>query len=241
MTLQYHMSSHDGTYTKEFEAKVTATYPEIVELEKTAFYPLGGGQPSDKGIMEWDNQKVEVIDVRKKNRIRHIVKGNIPDVGTTVKGTLDWNRRYSHMKMHTSQHLVSAVVNEIYKSDTVGNQIGEEKSRIDFKPLKLDKDQISEVEAKVNDYISEDLKVNISEELRSNLENNPDIRSSMSSGLWKMLPKSVTKLRVITIGDIDVCPCAGTHVKSLKEIGKVSFVKKDNKGSQKQRLTYVLD
>jgi len=241
MTLQYHMSSHDGTYTKEFEAKVTATYPEIVELEKTAFYPLGGGQPSDKGIMEWDNQKVEVIDVRKKNRIRHIVKGNIPDVGTTVKGTLDWNRRYSHMKMHTSQHLVSAVVNEIYKSDTVGNQIGEEKSRIDFKPLKLDKDQISEVEAKVNDYISEDLEVNISEELRSNLENNPDIRSSMSSGLWKMLPKSVTKLRVITIGDIDVCPCAGTHVKSLKEIGKVSFVKKDNKGSQKQRLTYVLD
>ena len=241
MTLQYHMSSHDGTYTKEFEAKVTATYPEIVELERTAFYPLGGGQPSDKGIMEWDNQKVEVIDVRKKNRIRHMVKGNIPDVGTTVKGTLDWNRRYSHMKMHTSQHLVSAVVNEIYKSDTVGNQIGEEKSRIDFKPLKLDKDQISEVEAKVNDYISEDLEVNISEELRSNLENNPDIRSSMSSGLWKMLPKSVTKLRVITIGDIDVCPCAGTHVKSLKEIGKVSFVKKDNKGSQKQRLTYVLD
>tara|TARA_B100001029_G_scaffold109928_1_gene90722 strand:- start:463 stop:1170 length:708 start_codon:yes stop_codon:yes gene_type:complete len=235
------MSSHDGTYTKEFEAKVTATYPEIVELEKTAFYPLGGGQPSDKGIMEWDNQKVEVVDVRKKNRIRHMVKGNIPDVGTTVKGTLDWNRRYSHMKMHTSQHLVSAVVNEIYKSDTVGNQIGEEKSRIDFKPLKLDKDQISEVEAKVNDYISEDLEVNISEELRSNLENNPDIRSSMSSGLWKMLPKSVTKLRVITIGDIDVCPCAGTHVKSLKEIGKVSFVKKDNKGSQKQRLTYVLD
>jgi len=241
MTLQYHMSSHDGTYTREFEAKVTATYPEIVELEKTAFYPLGGGQPSDKGIMEWDNQKVEVFDVRKKNRIRHMVKGNLPDVGTTVKGTLDWNRRYSHMKMHTSQHLVSAVVNEIYKSDTVGNQIGEEKSRIDFKPLKLDKDQISEVEAKVNDYISEDLEVNISEELRSNLENNPDIRSSMSSGLWKMLPKSVTKLRIVTIGDIDVCPCAGTHVKSLKEIGKVSFVKKDNKGSKKQRLTYVLD
>ena len=121
MTLQYHMSSHDGTYTREFEAKVTATYPEIVELEKTAFYPLGGGQPSDKGIMEWDNQKVEVFDVRKKNRIRHMVKGNIPDVGTTVKGTLDWNRRYSHMKMHTSQHLVSAVVNELYNSDTVGN------------------------------------------------------------------------------------------------------------------------
>jgi len=241
MTEQYHMSSHDGTYTKEFEAKVTATYPEIVELERTAFYPLGGGQPSDRGIIEWNNTKTEITDVRKKNRIRHMIKGDLPEVGSTVKGTLDWNRRYSHMRMHTSQHLVSAVVNELYTSDTVGNQIGEDKSRIDFKPLKLDKNQIDDVESKVNDYISEDLEVNISEELRSNLENNPEIRSSMSSGLWKMLPKSVTKLRVITIGDIDVCPCAGTHVMSLKEIGKVSFVKKDNKGSQKQRLTYVLD
>ena len=241
MTEQYHMSSHEGTYTKEFEAKVTATYPEIVELERTAFYPLGGGQPSDRGIIEWNNTKTEITDVRKKNRIRHMIKGDLPEVGSTVKGTLDWNRRYSHMRMHTSQHLVSAVVNELYTSDTVGNQIGEDKSRIDFKPLKLNKDQIDDVESKVNDYISEDLEVNISEELRSNLENNPEIRSSMSSGLWKMLPKSVTKLRVITIGDIDVCPCAGTHVMSLKEIGKVSFVKKDNKGSQKQRLTYVLD
>ena len=241
MTEQYHMSSHEGTYTKEFEAKVTATYPEIVELERTAFYPLGGGQPSDRGIIEWNNTKTEITDVRKKNRIRHMIKGDLPEEGSTVKGTLDWNRRYSHMRMHTSQHLVSAVVNELYTSDTVGNQIGEDKSRIDFKPLKLDKNQIDDVESKVNDYISEDLEVNISEELRSNLENNPEIRSSMSSGLWKMLPKSVTKLRVITIGDIDVCPCAGTHVMSLKEIGKVSFVKKDNKGSQKQRLTYVLD
>ena len=62
----------------------------------------------------------------------------------------------------------------------------------------------------------------------------------MSSGLWKMLPKSVTELRVITIGDIDVCPCAGTHVKSLNEIGEVAFVKRDNKGSEKLRLTYNL-
>ena len=75
---------------------------------------------------------------------------------------------------------------------------------------------------------------------RSDLEGNSEIRSSMSSGLWKLLPQSVKKLRVITIGDIDVCPCAGTHVRSLKEIGKVEFVKKDNKGAGKQRITYKL-
>ena len=234
------MNSHEGTYTKEFEAKVEATFPGIIELEKTAFYPLGGGQPADIGTISWSEGEANVTDVRKKNRIRHIVEGDLPEVGDLVNGNIDWSRRYSHMRMHTSQHLVSAVVNEVYGSDTVGNQIGQEKSRIDFKPLKINKNELNEIEDKVNDYISKDLEVTISEELRSNLENNPDIRSSMSSGLWKMLPKSVTQLRVITIGNIDVCPCAGTHVKSLKEIGNVSFIKRDNKGAEKLRLTYNL-
>ena len=234
------MNSHEGTYTKEFEAKVEATFPGIIELEKTAFYPLGGGQPADIGKISWNDGEATVTDVRKKNRIRHIVEGDLPEVGDLVNGNIDWSRRYSHMRMHTSQHLVSAVVNEVYGSDTVGNQIGQEKSRIDFKPLKINQSELNEIEDKVNDYISKDLEVTISEELRSNLENNPDIRSSMSSGLWKMLPKSVTQLRVITIGDIDVCPCAGTHVKSLKEIGNVSFIKRDNKGAEKLRLTYNL-
>ena len=240
MTEQYHMNSHEGTYTREFEAEVKATFPGIIELEKTAFYPLGGGQPADIGTISWSEGEASVKDVRKKNRIRHIIEGDLPEIGDMVNGNIDWSRRYSHMRMHTSQHLVSAVVNEIYGSDTVGNQIGQEKSRIDFKPLKINQSELNEIEDKVNDYISKDLEVTISEELRSNLENNPDIRSSMSSGLWKMLPKSVTQLRVITIGDIDVCPCAGTHVKSLKEIGNVSFIKRENKGAEKLRLTYNL-
>ena len=235
------MTSHEGTYRKEFSAKVEATFPGIVELNRTAFYHLGGGQPADTGELSWDQKKITVVDVRKKNRIRHIVEGDLPEVGTVVEGKLDWTRRYSHMRMHTSQHLVSAVVNESYGSDTVGNQIGKAKSRIDFKPLKLSVDQLNDLEDEVNTYIDKDLKVEISEKDRSELENNPDIRSSMSSGLWKMLPSSVKRLRVISIGDIDVCPCAGTHVRSLSEIGKVKFIKKDNKGAQKLRLTYELN
>ena len=235
------MASHEGTYRKEFSAKVEATFPGIVELNRTAFYHLGGGQPADTGVLSWDQNKITVVDVRKKNRIRHMVEGDLPEVGTEVEGKLDWTKRYSHMQMHTSQHLVSAVVNESYGSDTVGNQIGQAKSRIDFKPLKLSVDQLNDLEDEVNTYIDKDLKVEISEKDRSELENNPDIRSSMSSGLWKMLPSSVKRLRVISIGDIDVCPCAGTHVRSLSEIGKVKFIKKDNKGAQKLRLTYELN
>lgn len=235
------MDSHEGTYLKEFTAKVEATFPGIVELDRTAFYHLGGGQPADTGKLLWDQKEITVFDVRKKNRIRHMVDGDLPDVGTELEGKLDWTRRYSHMRMHTSQHLVSAVVNELYNSDTVGNQIGQVKSRIDFRPLKLSVDQLNNLEDEVNSYIDKDLKIDISEKNRSELENNSDIRSSMSSGLWKMLPSSVKRLRVISIGDIDVCPCAGTHVRSLSEIGRVNFIKKDNKGSQKLRLTYELN
>ena len=235
------MDSHEGTYTKKFTAKVEASFPGIVELDKTAFYHLGGGQPADNGKIVWDGGEAVVNDVRKKNRIRHFIDGDLPEVGTIVEGEIDWERRYSHMKMHTSQHLVSAVVNEIHGSDTVGNQIGGQKSRIDFKPLSVDQQQIDEIQSTVNDYISKNLKIKISEELRENLENNTEIRSSMSSGLWKMLPSSVKKLRVITIGDIDVCPCAGTHVKSLGEIGQVEFTNRKNKGSQKLRLSYKLN
>jgi len=240
MTLQYHMDSHDGTYKKEFQSKVTAVYPGIVELEETAFYHLGGGQPSDKGTLNWKDGESIVYDVRKKNRIRHMVEGDLPEVGDSVEGKLNWNRRYTHMRMHTSQHLVSAIVSDLYGSDTVGNQIGSDKSRIDFKPLKLNMNEIDDLIDLTNKYIAKDISVNISEANRSDLEGNPEIRSSMSSGLWKLLPKSVTRLRVISIGEIDVCPCAGTHVRSLKEIGKVEFVKRDNKGAGKQRLTYTL-
>ena len=240
MTLQYHMNSHDGTYKKEFQSKVTAVYPGIVELEETAFYHLGGGQPSDKGTLNWRDGESIVYDVRKKNRIRHMVEGDLPEVGDSVEGKLNWNRRYTHMRMHTSQHLVSAIVSDLYGSDTVGNQIGLDKSRIDFKPLKLNMNEIDDLIDLTNKYIAKDISVNISEANRSDLEGNPEIRSSMSSGLWKLLPKSVTRLRVISIGEIDVCPCAGTHVRSLKEIGKVEFVKRDNKGAGKQRLTYTL-
>ena len=235
------MDSHDGTYKKEFQSKVTAVFPGIVELEETAFYHLGGGQPSDKGTLSWKDGESIVYDVRKKNRIRHMIEGDLPDVGDSVEGKLNWDRRYTHMRMHTSQHLVSAIVSDLYDADTVGNQIGFDKSRIDFKPLKLSMNEIDDLIDLANEYIAKDINVKISEANRTDLEGNPEIRSSMSSGLWKLLPKSVTQLRVISIGEIDVCPCAGTHVRSLKEIGKVEFVKRDNKGAGKQRLTYTLN
>ena len=235
MTEQLHMKSHEGTYIREFQANVEATFPGIVELDRTAFYPLGGGQPSDKGGLKWNNGSVAVNEVRKKNRIRHMVEGDLPEVGETVEGTLDWARRYSHMKMHTAQHLVSAVVDNIYGARTVGNQIGSKKSRIDFEPLHLNDAEISELEAEISKEIKKDHEITITESERIELEENPLVRVNMN-----LLPPSVKTLRVITIGDLDICPCAGTHVKSTKEIGEVRFKNRENKGKGKQRLAYEL-
>ena len=235
MTEQIHMKSHEGTYLREFQAKVEATFPGIVELDRTAFYPLGGGQPSDKGGLKWNNGSVEVNDVRKKNRIRHMVEGELPEIGESVEGTIDWTRRYAHMKMHTAQHVVSAVVDNMHGARTVGNQIGNNKSRIDFDPLHLNDAEISELEAEISKEMKKDHQITITEAEREDLEQNPLVRVNMN-----LLPPSVKTLRVITIGDLDICPCAGTHVKSTKEIGEVKFKNRENKGKGKQRLAYEL-
>ena len=235
MTEQMHMKSHEGTYLREFQAKVEATFPGIVELDRTAFYPLGGGQPSDKGRLKWNDGSVEVNDVRKKNRIRHMVEGELPEVGESVEGTIDWTRRYAHMKMHTAQHVVSAVVDNLHGARTVGNQIGNNKSRIDFDPLHLNDSEISELEAEISNEMKKDHQITITEAEREDLEENPLVRVNMN-----LLPPSVKTLRVITIGNLDICPCAGTHVKSTKEIGEVRFKNRENKGKGKQRLAYEL-
>tara|TARA_B100000029_G_C17584300_1_gene960670 strand:+ start:2243 stop:2935 length:693 start_codon:yes stop_codon:yes gene_type:complete len=229
------MKSHEGTYLREFQAKVEATFPGIVELDRTAFYPLGGGQPSDKGELKWNDGSVEVNDVRKKNRIRHMVEGELPEVGESVEGTIDWTRRYAHMKMHTAQHVVSAVVDNLHGARTVGNQIGNNKSRIDFDPLHLNDSEISELEAEISNEMKKDHQITITEAEREDLEENPLVRVNMN-----LLPPSVKTLRVITIGNLDICPCAGTHVKSTKEIGEVRFKNRENKGKGKQRLSYEL-
>ena len=235
MTEQMHMKSHEGTYLREFQAKVEATFPGIVELDRTAFYPLGGGQPSDKGELKWDDGSIEVNDVRKKNRIRHMVEGELPEVGESVEGTIDWTRRYAHMKMHTAQHVVSAVVDNLHGARTVGNQIGNNKSRIDFDPLQLNDAEISELEAEISNEMKRDHQITITEAEREDLEENPLVRVNMN-----LLPPSVKTLRVITIGNLDICPCAGTHVKSTKEIGEVKFKNRENKGKGTQRLAYEL-
>jgi len=236
MTEMLYMKDIESNYIREFDAKVIERGFDYVVLDKTAFYPLGGGQPSDIGHLEWPGGKAEVREVTKKEGVRHHLAQNPDIVPDQVHGVINWDRRYAHMKMHTAQHIVSGVVYDLFKARTVGNQLYHDRSRIDFAPVKFTDEMIAELEKKVNEILATGAKVEICTESRDKLDREVD---SQRANL-DLLPKSVQELRVVKVEQFDVCPCAGTHVRSLSELGKIKIVKKENKGKDRERITYEM-
>jgi len=231
-----YMKDVESNYIREFDASVIERGFDYVVLDKTAFYPLGGGQPSDTGHLEWPGGRADVKEVTKKEGIRHHLVQNPDIVPDRVHGVIDWERRHAHMKMHTAQHVISGVVYDLYKARTVGNQLYHDRSRIDFAPVKFTDEMIIEVERTCNDILAGGAKVEICTTAREELEKNIDAQRANLD----LLPKSVSNLRIVTIEKFDVCPCAGTHVRSLSEIGKMKIVKRENKGKDRERITYEL-
>lgn len=234
------MDSIEACYDKEFEATVEMVKPDWLQLDQTLFYPLGGGQNWDTGLLETeDGTRLQVLEVTKRGPVKHVVgdPGGI-EPGTKVRGVIDWDRRYAHMRMHTAQHLVSGVAYELFDgARTVGNQIHTDRSRIDFNPINFTPEMLSDLTAAANDLIRSKKDVEAVTMTRDEINAiMPEDRTNMD-----LLPKSVTDLRVIRIGDdIDLCPCAGTHVRNTGEIGEVEILSRKSKGSGTQRIEYRL-
>ena len=236
MTEILYMKGIESNYIREFDATVVERGFDFVVLDRTAFYPLGGGQPSDTGRLEWPGGKVDVREVTKKEGIRHHLVQNPDTVPDKVKGVIDWDKRYGHMRMHTAQHIVSGVVYDLWKARTVGNQLYHDRSRIDFAPVKFTDEMVSELESKTNEILATGAKVETETMCRDILMRDVDAQRANLD----LLPKSVQELRVVKIAQFDTCPCAGTHVRSLSEIGRVKVVKRENKGKDRERITYEL-
>ena len=229
------MESTDACYEKTLTATITSVTTKTVILDQTIFYPLGGGQPSDLGTLEGDHGPIDVLDVRGRNDVEHHVPENHGfEVGDQIQGMIDWNRRYDHMRMHTAQHLISGLAYEITNgARTVGNQIATDKSRIDLNPVKFDEETLEKLLLASQAMITEDHSVTASQMTRSQVNSlMPSDRTNMD-----LIPKNIDELRVISIGDqIDICPCAGTHVRSLSEIGTIEWIgtpKSKGKGTQR--------
>jgi misacylated tRNA(Ala) deacylase len=238
MTKILYMDNIDGNYIKDFSANVIKNKDDYIILDKTAFYPMGGGQPSDTGFIKWDDKKSEVIQVIKKgDAIKHIIKGEKPSVGTQIHATIEWDTRYKNMKMHTAQHIISGIVFDDYNARTVGNQIHADYSRVDFHPVKFSEKDLEDIVAKFNKIISQNLPVKIYEEERASLEKRVDTQRSNLD----LLPKFISKLRIVEIKDFDICPCAGTHVKNTSEIPPIKEIRREAKGKDTDRIIYSLD
>lgn len=240
MTEMLYMPDIESNYIKEFKATVIAHGDDYVVLDFSAFYPLGGGQPSDAGYLSWPGGRRRVKEVKRKDgELRHFLDmsedGPLPEGEVTA--VLDWDRRYGHMRMHTSQHIVSGVVYDMFKARTVGNQLYADRARIDFRPLKIDDDGLRAIEKRCDEEIAKGLSVKIYEEARDSLEQRVDPERCNLD----LLPASVRNLRIVDTEGVDVCPCAGTHVKNTSELGKIVIYKKENKGSGTVRLTYRLE
>lgn len=224
-----------GNYIKEFTATVTKQKDDYICLNQSAFYPLGGGQPSDTGIIKWQGKQSQVKEVIKKGTaVKHVLKGDKPDVNMSIEGVIDWERRYNHMKMHTTQHIISGIVFDEYNARTVGNQIHTDQTRIDFHPIRFSVNDLEFIENKFKQIISKNLSLSIYEEERTSLEQRVDQQRCNLD----LLPQFIHQLRVVEIKGYDVCPCAGTHVKNTSELSPISIVKKETKGKDKERITY---
>lgn len=239
MTKKLYLESIEAAYLEEFTAEVIAIEDNKIVLDQTLFYPLGGGQNWDLGTIDGPNGEMNVIEVRGRDAIHHTIEDTFElEIGDEVSGTIDFERRYAHMKMHTAQHLVSGIAYEMFDGvRTVGNQIHTEKSRIDFKPIQFTEDMLLELQSAVNEKIQLGLEVTDSQMTRDEINSiMPQERTNMD-----LLPSFINDLRVVTIGDKqDLCPCAGTHVRNISEIKGIEFIGKKSKGKGTQRVTYEL-
>lgn len=225
----------DDAYLKECEALVQAVDDGAVVLDKTVFYPMGGGQPGDTGRLSWVGGSAVIIDTRygEQGAIRHVMADGdeLPPAGVTVQVSLDWDRRYRHMRMHTALHLLGSVL----QYGVTGGNIGAEKSRLDFDMQDtVDKDAVTDA---VRALVASDHAVGCRWITDEELDAQPELVRTMSV----KPPRGVGKVRLLDIEGVDLQPCGGTHLKSTAEVGSVRVSKVEKKGKHNRRVYIVLD
>jgi misacylated tRNA(Ala) deacylase len=224
-------------YAAEFDAVVVDLLDSAVVLDKTAFYPEGGGQPNDTGKLSWSGGEVPVVKVRKEGgQVNHFVPGTLPTVGAKVHGSIDWDKRYAYMRYHTAQHLLSAHFLEEHGASTNGNQIWSNRARIDFDLPSLTPEIVGSAEHRVRYLVEDALPVNISMVPRDEAIQRLDPKRTRID----RLPPSVKVLRIVEIEGIDIVACAGTHVKNTSELGLFTISKTTSKGTGRKRVEFTL-
>jgi misacylated tRNA(Ala) deacylase len=227
----------DDAYLKTATARVVAVHDGKVELDRTIFYPLGGGQPGDTGAIIRDSgERIAVVDTRKGNepgKVAHALTAGAaaPEPGETVGLEIDWDRRYALMRLHTALHVMSCVV----IAPVTGGNIAPDKARVDFDIdiTLLDADRIT---AGTNELIARGVATDTVWITDEELDARPELVKTMSV----QPPRGAGRIRLLRISGIDLQPCGGTHVANIAEIGAIQVVRIRNEGKRNKRVEIVL-
>ena len=220
-------------YRQSCDTRIRAAHPQGVELEATVFYPEGGGQPGDTGVLRLaDGRELRVTDTRKGDEpgsVLHVLEEVPADLvpGEAVVAAIDWERRHRHMRMHTCLHLLCSLVD----AGVTGGSIGADKARLDFDlpEASLDKEALS---AQLNGLVERDLPVGMRWISDEELDAAPELVRTMSVSP----PRGAGRVRLVEVQDADLQPCGGTHVARTGEIGRVVVSKIEKKGRQNRRV-----
>jgi misacylated tRNA(Ala) deacylase len=226
----------EDAYQKEFDAIVESSYGDHIILDRTAFYPQSGGQPSDLGRLHREGEKFNVLRAEcTEGRIEHIVDKEGLTLGDTVHGELDWERRYRLMRSHTACHILSAVIFRETGAKISGNQIDLSRSRVDFNLENFDKAMIGKYVEQANRVIKEDRPV------RTILLPRSDAVAIADLVRLAMDVPDREEIRVVEIEGIDTQACGGTHVMRTGEIKGIKMIKAENKGRSNRRVYFSLE
>jgi misacylated tRNA(Ala) deacylase len=224
---------HDS-YARTFDAKVTAAEGNLVVLDRSAFYPGGGGQPHDLGTL---NGAQVVGFKRDVGEVWHELEGDVPNVGDAVTGELDWERRYSLMRTHTAMHILCGVIWRDYGAKVTGGGMQPLKGRMDFEFEQMKAELVGDIDKAINEEVKNARSISVRFLDRTAANVDPDlIRTKIN-----LLPKEITEVRVLDIEGLDVQADGGTHVKSTDEVGTIHIANYKSKGRANKRLEIALD
>ena len=223
------------SYIRECDAVVESVADSGITLDRTVFYPTGGGQPGDTGVISWPSGSATIVDTRYgvSGAIVHVVGEDspLPAAGDQVHAEIDWDRRYRHMRMHTAMHLLGAVL----RYGVTGGNISFEKSRLDFDMEEtVDKEAVGSA---MQELVAADHPVSCRWITDEELDANPELVRTMSV----QPPRGKGKIRLLEIEGVDLQPCGGTHLRSTAEVGQVRIGKVEKKGRRNRRVNIHLD
>lgn len=230
------------SYLQAFDAIVTGVDADqhAVILDRTAFYPGGGGQPNDTGTLTFDGQTVQVEKVKKAGAdvLHFLAKDNpLPEVGAAVSGQLDWDRRYRLMRTHTAMHILCGVVWRDYGAQVTGGNMEPLQGRMDFEFETMRQELVAEIEAAINAEVANARPLSVRILPREEAFQIPDlIRTKIN-----LLPEGIQEVRVVEIKDLDLQADGGTHVANTAEVSKLTISDYKSKGKINKRIYVQLE